>query len=73
MRERLKEQEIPSMIYYPRGLHSMRAYEKPGYSDEQFPNTCSIAARCLSLPILPYMKTEDVDRICAILLDEPAE
>ena len=72
MREKLKEQEIPSMIYYPRGLHSMKAYDKPGYSDEQFPNTCSIAARCLSLPIHPYMKTEDVDRICAILLDEPA-
>ena len=72
MREKLKEQEIPSMIYYPRGLHSMKAYDKPGYSDEQFPNTCSIAARCLSLPIHPYMKTEDVDRVCAILLDEPA-
>ena len=64
----LKAQGIPSMIYYPRGLHQQEAYRWMGLDDSAYPNTLEATRRCLSLPMHPYLKEEDVDRICGALL-----
>jgi len=65
----LKGQGIPSMIYYPRGLHQQEAYKWMGLSDEMYPNTIKATSRCLSLPMHPYLEEEDVDMICNALMD----
>lgn len=56
---RLKESGIPSMIYYPRGLHQQAAYKKMELSDTDYPNTIAATQRVLSLPMHPYMKDEE--------------
>lgn len=67
MKMTLAEHGIPSMIYYPRGLHQQKAFEWMNLSDELYPNTVDICKTCLSLPIHPYMKEEDVDNVCKVL------
>ena len=56
---KLKESGIPSMIYYPRGLHQQAAYKKMELSDTDYPNTIAATQRVLSLPMHPYMKDEE--------------
>lgn len=70
MQVKLKAQGIPSMIYYPRGLHQQEAYKWMRLMDTEFPNTVEAAKRCLSLPMHPYLKREEIDHICRVLLDQ---
>lgn len=69
MQAKLKEQGIPSMIYYPRGLHQQEAYRWMNLCDSMYPNTIKATRRCLSLPMHPYLKEEDVNAICDVLLE----
>ena len=69
VREALKEHGIPSMIYYPRGIHQQEAYQAMCFSDEWYPNTIQATKTVLSLPIHPYLKEEDADRICKVIID----
>ncbi len=68
MQVKLKEQGIPSMIYYPRGLHQQEAYKWMELNDDMYPNTVEATKRCLSLPMHPYLSKEDVDMICNVLM-----
>lgn len=63
LQKRLKEKDIPSMVYYPRGLHQQEAYAFMGLSDELFPNTVKATKTVLSLPMHPYLDEETVDYI----------
>lgn len=65
----LKENEIPSMIYYPRGLHKQKAYEAMNLPDEWYPNTIKAAQTVLSLPMHPYLTEEDVERISKVITE----
>lgn len=69
MQAKLKTQGIPSMIYYPRGLHQQEAYRWMGLDDSMYPNTIEATKRCLSLPMHPYLKEEEVDMIYKALLE----
>lgn len=65
---KLKAQGIPSMIYYPRGLHQQEAYRWMALSDDIYPNTVEATNRCLSLPMHPYLTEKDVDMITKAML-----
>lgn len=56
---KFKEFGIPTMVYYPRGLHQQQAFAYMNLSDELYPNTLEVTNRCLSLPIHPYLREED--------------
>ena len=66
---KLKERGIPSMIYYPRGLHQQKAYAWMQLSDEEYPITIEATNRVLSLPMHPYMKEEEQKYIIKSLLE----
>lgn len=70
MQIKLKEHNIPSMIYYPRGLHQQKAYKYMELNDIDYPNTVEATNRVLSLPMHPYMTESEVDNVCDILLKE---
>lgn len=70
MQAHLKARGIPSMIYYPRGLHQQEAYKWMQLNDKWYPNTIEATKRVLSLPVHPYLKEEEVDVICKILLEK---
>lgn len=67
MQASLKAKGIPSMVYYPRGLHQQEAYRRMALPDELYPNTIEATKRVLSLPMHPYLKEEDVDMICTAI------
>ena len=70
LQQRLKEKQIPSMIYYPRGLHQQQAYREMRLADEQFPNTVKATKTVLSLPMHPYLTEEDVSFITDAVLNK---
>ena len=70
MQKRLKEKGIPSMVYYPRGLHQQEAYKWMKLPDEWYPNTTEATKRVLSLPMHPYMTEEMVDEVVSAIKEE---
>ena len=65
----LKSKGIPTMVYYPRGLHQQAAYKWMGLRDEAFPNTARATSCVLSLPMHPYMTDEEQKYIINSLLE----
>jgi dTDP-4-amino-4,6-dideoxygalactose transaminase len=41
--------------------------ERYGLSDKQFPVATQYAERCISLPIFPSMRDEEVSRVIAVV------
>ena len=62
----LKEQGIPSMIYYPCGLHKQKAFEYCSAKDV-LPNTEKACSAVLSLPMHPYLTEADIDLVCNVI------
>lgn len=67
LQSKLGEEGIPSMIYYPRGLHEQEAYREMQLPDEWFPNTIEAKKRVLSLPMHPYLEEKTVDDIVNVI------
>lgn len=59
----LKENNIPSMIYYPKAMHTQRAFE--GIRNYvECPVTEQLCKTVLSLPMHPYMSEDDIEKVC---------
>jgi dTDP-4-amino-4,6-dideoxygalactose transaminase len=65
----LKEQGVPSMVYYPNPMHMQTAYKNLGYSKDDFPITENLCNTVLSLPIHPYISEEDIFKVCNLIID----
>ena len=61
---RLKEQGVPTAIYYPRPLHLQPAY-RDHHDGSPLPVSESLAHRILALPIHPDLSEAQVDHIAA--------
>lgn len=59
VRQRLQEQGVSSMIYYPLSLHLQPVYANLGYRQGQLPNVEQASREVLSLPMFPEL-TADV-------------
>ena len=60
---KLKEKEIPTMIYYPIPLHKQTVYQGYNFHLEDLKVSEELSKRVLSLPIHPYMSEEQIDTI----------
>lgn len=60
----LKDQGIPSMIYYQKPMHKQLAFSKLNFNDEDFKVTNTLCNCVLSLPMHPYLTVEDIDLVC---------
>lgn len=60
----LREQGIPSAVYYPRPLHQQGAFAHLGVDGAGLEVTASLCGRVLSLPMHPYLGAADIDRVC---------
>lgn len=62
---------IPTMIYYAKGMHEQKALSPYLKKDEVYPVTEAVCGRCLSLPMHPYLTEQDVsyvaDKLYALL------
>lgn len=57
--ESLKKQEVPSLLYYPKPLHVMGAFNSA--STRNFPIATDYAERNLGLPFSPFLAIKDQD------------
>ncbi|NMA92720.1 MAG: DegT/DnrJ/EryC1/StrS family aminotransferase [Firmicutes bacterium] len=63
----LKEKGIPSAIYYIKPMHRQGAFAHLDYNDQDFKVTNELCDRVLSLPMHPYLREEDVERVAGAL------
>lgn len=62
----LKENGIPSMIYYPKAMHLQTAFAQLKVY-EACPVTEKLCDTVLSLPMHPYLEKDDIVRICGYI------
>lgn len=58
LQQKLKGQNIPSMIYYAKGMHEQKAFDGKCVVVGKYPNTMYLKERVLALPMHPYMNLE---------------
>jgi len=61
----LKEQGIPTAIYYPKCLHEQPVFAHLGYQLGAFPESEKASREVLSLPMHPFLSDADQDQIVA--------
>ncbi len=65
---RLREQEIPTMVYYPKPMHTQQAFAETYSAVAECPVTERLCQTVLSLPMHPYMTESMVDQIANALV-----
>ena len=63
----LKEQDVPSMIYYPKGMHQQTAFAGCELYGETFKVSEDICGRVLALPLSPYLTEEDQQKVIRLI------
>jgi len=69
----LKENGIPTAVYYPKPLHLQTAFSSLGYKEGDFPISEQVSQTIFSLPMHPYLKDDQIDWIVQVIkqaLDE---
>ena len=69
VQQALKEQGIPSMVYYQKPMHLQKAFEDHYRCYSGCLVTADLSKRVLSLPIDPYKNTEEIRQVCKVLGD----
>lgn len=59
----LKEQGIPTMVYYPKPMHLQQAFGGLNLYDCDFSNTIELCDRILALPMHPYIQESDIVKV----------
>lgn len=70
--EKMKEKNIPIMVYYPVPLHLQTAYGYLEYKEIDVKNAYKLSKRVFSVPMHPYLREDEIIGICN-LLKEVAE
>ena len=65
----LKSLGIPTAVYYGKSLHLQPAYADLGYSLGDMPNSEHISQHVFSLPMHPYLTSDEIDRIIQAILE----
>ncbi len=63
LRNRLSEEKVPAMVYYPVPLHLQKAYKDARYEKGAFPVAEQLAAQVLSLPMHTELDKEQLTYI----------
>ncbi|NBI91848.1 DegT/DnrJ/EryC1/StrS family aminotransferase [Lachnospiraceae bacterium] len=63
LRAYLKEQGIPSAVYYQKPMHRQEAFAGNKYDDRDYPATNRLSETVLSLPFHPYMEVEEISLV----------
>lgn len=60
---------IPTGIYYPKCIHEQPIFSSLGYKPDDFPNSLKASREVLSLPMHPFLSTENQDMVVRVLTD----
>ena len=67
LQAKLKEQGIPTMVYYPRPMRLQGAFEGTDSACADCPVTDRLCDTVLSLPMHPYLTKEQVNEVVTAL------
>ena len=67
MQKRLKAAEIPTMVYYPKPMHTHGAFKGTESATADAPVAKQLCKTVLSLPLDPYKTREDIDLVVAVI------
>lgn len=67
LQQALKEQGIPTMIYYPIPLHKQKAFAGLTGQLDDFSVTEKLCDCVLSLPMHPYLQVDEIDIVCSAI------
>lgn len=70
LQSRLKDEGIPTAVYYPKPLHLQTAFLDLGYREGDFPMSEDCAKRIFSLPMHPYLKKEEQKKVVEMMIEE---
>jgi len=59
----LKNKNIPSMIYYQKPMHMQAVYDHLNYKPEDLPVSNDLSKRIFSLPMHPYLTSDEINFI----------
>lgn len=59
----LKDNGIPTAIYYQKPMHQQKAFKEQMYSDADYEHTIQLCKTVLSLPFHPYMDKEEAELV----------
>lgn len=62
------EQGVATGVHYPQAIHLQEAAAEWGYGAGDFPNAEALANEVLCLPVHPFLKNGDVQRVIEVLL-----
>ena len=65
----LKEQGIPTMVYYPIPMHRQTVYQSLHQTDSDCPVATRLSSTVLSLPMHPYLDAATITQVTDALLD----
>lgn len=63
----LRENGIPSMVYYPKPMHKQTAFAALSFDDASFDVTNMLCDCVLSLPMHPYLTEDEIDVVCTAI------
>lgn len=63
----LKDQVIPSLIYYIKPMHQQLAFSDLEFDEADFEVTNELCNIVLSLPMHPYLSESDIEGICQMI------
>jgi len=61
--DKLKQNNIPNVIYYKYPIHLMKGFHYLGYKNGDFPISENLSQTIVSLPMHPYLTEMDIDLI----------
>lgn len=73
LQAKLKEQGIPTMVYYPKPMHLQKAFAGTDSAQADCPITEQLCKSVLSLPMHPYLSKEAVNIIAASITENAKE
>jgi dTDP-4-amino-4,6-dideoxygalactose transaminase len=69
LQAKLKDDGIPSMIYYIKPMHKQGAFSEFDYDEFDYAITNKLCETVLSLPMHPYMDEEEINLVCSRIKD----
>ncbi len=67
IQNKLKENGIPTAVYYPKPLHLQTAFNKLNNNYGDYPISEHTSEKIFSIPMHPYLKDEEIDVIAKII------
>ena len=67
LQARLKEQGIPSMVYYPTPMHLQTAFQHLASDNSHLTSATRLSETVLSLPMHPYMTEEEIQSVVDVI------